>query len=377
MIYLDNAATTQVLPEILSLDVESEARYFGNANSRHKAGYEAKKALEEARKKILNLLGGASSHRLLFTSGATESNNLFIQGVAKQYRNRGNRIITSSVEHPSVINAFEALKQEGFDVVVLPVNKDGCVDAQTLAEAMNDKTILVSIIAINNETGAINDLAALSQVVKKYPKAFFHSDITQLAGKYRIDLSMLDGASFSAHKFHGRKGVGGLLLRKNVNLYHLLNGGDQEEGLRPGTNNVAGAISMAKAFEISYANMPKNLAKTASLMDLLHAKLSELDEYLTFNSPAYHSPYVLNISLTHHKASVFIEALSNLDIYVSSVSACSSKGEPVSNVLLAMGKSSDEAGNAIRISPCELNTEEEILSFVEAISKLFKEVHPR
>ena len=377
MIYLDNAATTRVLPEMLSLDAECEALYFANANSRHKAGYAAKKALDEARKKILSLFNVSSSHRLLFTSGATESNNLFIQGVARQYRNRGNRIITSAVEHPSVLEVFKALSEEGFDVVILPVNAEGKVLPETLASAMNDKTILVSIIAINNETGSINDLAALSKVVKQYPKAFFHSDITQLAGKYKIDLSMLDGFSFSAHKFHGRKGVGGLVLKKNVSLHHLLNGGDQEEGLRPGTNNVSGAITMAKALEIAYANMAKNTAKITSLMALLESKLAECNDNIIVNSPKNHSPYVINISLKHHKASVFIEALSNIDIYVSSVSACSSKGEPVSSVLLAMGKSNEEAGNAIRISPCEQNDEGDILTLVDALKKLFKEVHPR
>lgn len=377
MIYLDNAATTRVLPEILSLDAECESLYFANANSRHKAGYAAKKALDEARKKILSLFNVSSSHRLLFTSGATESNNLFIQGVARQYRNRGNRIITSAVEHPSVLEVFKALSEEGFDVVILPVNEEGKVLPETLASAMNDKTILVSIIAINNETGSINDLAALSKIVKQYPKAFFHSDITQLAGKYKIDLSMLDGFSFSAHKFHGRKGVGGLVLKKNVSLHHLLNGGDQEEGLRPGTNNVSGAITMAKALEIAYAKMAKNTAKTASLMALLESKLAECSDDIIVNSPENHSPYVINISLKRHKASVIIEALSNIDIYVSSISACSSKGEPVSSVLLAMGKSNEEAGNAIRISPCEQNDEGDILALIDALKKLFKEVHPR
>lgn len=376
MVYLDHAATSRVYPEVLDVEKEAELCYFANASSLHKAGHQSARALEDARKRILNCFGVASTHNMVFTSGATEANNFFIKGIALKYQNRGKRIITTAAEHPSVTNAFRALIQLGFDVVELPVNSDGVLEPKTLEEAMDKNTILVSVIGVNNETGSINDLKALSSIVKKYPKAFFHSDLTQAIGKSHIDYSCLDAFSFSAHKFGGRKGVGGLVFRKNISPAPLLDGGAQEFSLRSGTPNVAGALGMAKALEMSLDHLDEKIEKARELNEYLRKSLLELGEN-RFNSPANCCPFILNFSFVKHKASVMIEALSNEDVYISSVSACSSKTEPVSHVLIAMSKSNDDAANGVRVSFGHDTVKEDIDGFIRVLSHLLQEVHPR
>ena len=376
MVYLDHAATTPVYPEVLDIEKEAELLYFANASSLHAAGRKSSRALEDARKRILNCFGVASTHTMVFTSGATESNNFFIKGIALKYQNRGKKIITTKVEHPSVTNAFRSLEALGFEVVELPVNDKGELEPQTLEAAMDQHTILVSVIGVNNETGSINDLKALSAVVKKYPKAFFHSDLTQAIGKAKIDYSCLDAFSFSAHKFGGRKGVGGLVFKKQIAPSPLLSGGAQEFSLRSGTPNVPGALGMAKALEISSQGIDGKIAKAHELNEYLRKSLMDLGEG-RFNSPESGCPFILNFSLQKHKASVIIEALSEQEIYVSSVSACSSKSEPISHVLEAMGKSKEDAGNSIRVSFGYETAKEDLDAFVSTLSRLLKEVHPR
>ena len=376
MVYLDFAATGLLYPEVLDAMREAELSYIRNPSSLHKAGYAAKRALDNAREKILSLLGVGSSHNLIFTSCATESNNAFLKGVAFRYQNRGKKILTSAAEHPSVINALKALIPFGFEVVELPLGERGYVEPKTLQEAMDSNVVLVSIIGVNNETGAISPLKDYSSIIKAFPKAIFHSDLTQAIGKLHLDFSCLDAFSFSAHKFGGPVGVGGLVMKKSLSPLPLLDGGAQENGLRAGTSNVAGAIAMANALELSYADMKANTKKIEDLQAKLKAGLLTLGED-DWNSPEGSSPFVFNFSLKHHKASVFVEALSNLDIYVSSVSACSSKKEPVSHVLLAMGKTNEQAANSIRVSLGYQSKESDVDAFLNALEKLLKEVHPR
>ena len=373
MIYFDCAASHAPFPEALSLHNEAAASLFGNANSTHGFGFSMRKKLEEARKDILRALGVEKTHDLLFTSGATESNNLAIHGVVESYANRGKKILYSAVEHPSVSRPFEALAKEGFEVIKLPVNKEGYVEPKTLEEAMDKEVILVSIMGVNNETGTIFPIEEYQKILSAYPKAIFHSDMTQGIGKVNFPFSKIDLISFSGHKIGGLKGTGSLIFKKTLRLYPRFQCGDQEGGIRPGTVNVPGALSLAYAVKRACEERQENFKKESALRDYLVQKLSSIEE-VSINSPEGASPYVLNFSLAHHKASVIVEGLSEKEIYVSSFSACNSKGEPVSDVLLAMGRTPKEAGNAIRVSMPLKTTHEEIDAFVEELQNLLKKL---
>ena len=369
MIYFDNAATTRPYPEVLDLFSKTSLESFANTSSSHALGRTSMRKLDNAREDIKSLLNVKNTHEMIFTSCASESNNLIIKGIAHKYSNRGKRVITSAVEHPSVLNAFKELEQEGFEVKYLPINKEGYVEPSALEEAMNKDTILVSIMAVNNEMGSIFPVAKYAEIVHKYPKAFFHSDVTQAIAKVKLDYSKIDLISFSSHKIGGLKGNGALLYKKNIQFLPLFDGGEQEFGYRAGTVDLAGSLCMDLALDKSLKDLPKNISSVTALKNKLIDGLSSVEE-VTINSPINSSPFVLNFSLEKHKSSVVLEALSQKEIYVSSVSACSSKGEPISYVLLAMGKTEVEARNSIRVSISPSNTLEEIDIFIKTLKDI-------
>lgn len=376
MIYFDNAATTPTLKEALEAFLRANSEYFGNPSSSHAFGHEADHYLEEARASILSDLGLSETHKLIFNSGATEGNNLAIKGLAFRYANRGKRIITSAVEHLSVLNVVNELKPFGFDIVILPVSAEGKVEPEVLKNAMTKDTILVSIMAVNNEVGAINDVGALADAVHAYPKAFFHIDATQAIGKVRIPYEKADLISFSAHKFGGLKGSGALIYRKNIVFSPVNMGGEQEYGFRGGTVNVPSCIAEAVALHSSLNNYEKHQTIVKEISSQIRNALAKNPE-ISLNSPVDATPYVLNFSLLKKKASVVLEALSEKGIYVSSVSACSSKEEPVSYVLLAMGKNKEEAANSLRLSFGPQNTLEEAHEFLASLSTILERIHDR
>lgn len=371
MIYFDNAATTRPSLALLECFEKENEECFANPSSRHAYGREASRKLEDARSSILKSLRLSSDYRVLFTSGASESNNLAIKGVAKQYLRRGKRIITTQVEHPSVLETFRALEKEGFEVIYLPVKEDGTVDPDVLAKNMNKDTTLVSIMATNNETGSNNDILVLSKIVHSFPKAFFHVDVTQAIGKRELPYSSIDLFSFSGHKIHGLKGTGALILKKNITLLRQIDGGDQEYFFRAGTDNLPGDESLAIAIDEVSKNLQKNIAHAKEISSFLRSEL-EKNEEIQMNSPLDGSPFILNFSLKTKKASVITEALSHEGIYVSSVSACNSKGEPISYVLEAMGFSKDRAMNSIRLSFSEENTLEEAKTFLSTFQNILE-----
>ncbi len=376
MLYFDNAATTRPFQEALDAYVEVAQSEFGNPSSRHVLGYQASRILEDSREKILHLLAVEKTHRLVFTSGATESNNLALKGTAFSYQNRGKKILVSPMEHPSVKNVLSQLKEKfGFEVETLKVNASGVLDLDDLKSKMDSSVILVSVMAVNNETGSIQPMNEIARIVKAYPKAFFHCDAAQAMGKLPLDWSKPDLISFSAHKFGGLKGNGGLLYKKTMRLLPLNNGGEQENNLRAGTVDVPGIKAMEVALKKSYEAMKTNLEKEKHLVSLLREGLSKIDE-VVIHSPLDASPYVFDFSLTSHKASVVVEALSNEGICVSSVSACSSKGEPHSYVLEAMGKNERECANPIRVSFPVDAKEEDVERFLAALKTVLKETHP-
>ena len=369
MIYFDNAATTAPLEEALSFYLKAVQDFPGNSSSTHGLGRQADRELEKARASILESFGLAKTHSLIFNSGATEGNNLAIKGIAHFYKNRGKKLITSSVEHPSVTNAFKELEKEGFEVVYLPVTEEGKVDPLSLEKALDKDTILVSIMGVNNETGAVNDLSALADLTHKFPKAFFHSDLTQAIGKVKVPYSKLDLFTYSSHKIGGLSGDGALIYLNKIKFAPLNDGGGQEFGFRSGTVNVPCVMTQAYVVKEALKGYEENLKHVKEISEYLRQNLNIPSE-IRFNSPIDASPYVLNFSLINKKASVVLEALSEKGIYVSSVSACNSKGEPISEVLTAMGKSEGDARNSIRLSFSKRNTLEEAETFVKA----FKEV---
>jgi len=377
MIYFDNAATTKPFKEALAEFADVNDVAYGNAAANHHFGVEALQLLERARERVLFTLHLENSHRCLFCSGATESINLALKGVALKYGNRGKTIITDAVEHPAVLQACHQLADSfGYKLIVLPVRADGTLDPEVLSKAMDDQTVLVSVMAVNNEVGSINDIAALGAVVHQHPKAFFHVDATQAMGKLPLDYSIADLLSCSGHKFGAIKGTGFLLYKKTIVFTPLASGGEQEYGFRAGTDNVAGYCCLAKALEMSYEALSKDEHYVEVLHDRLLAGLKARDD-VAINSPVNGTSYIVNFSLLHKKGSVVMEALSRQEIYVSSVSACNSKFEKTSAVLVAMGKTPEIAANSIRVSFSPSNTLQEVETFLASLDAILKEVHDR
>lgn len=372
MIYLDYAATTPLNNEVLESFVAFNKKFFANPSSAHKLGAEMSRFESKAREQIASLFG-VTSDEVIFTSGATESNNLAIKGTAFKYQNRGKHIITSKGEHPSVLHTFEQLEETfGFKVTYLNLNEDGTVNLDELEKAMDDETILVSIMAVNNEVGAINDPKVIGKIVHKFPKAFFHSDATQAIGKIDLDYSDTDLISLSAHKLNGFKGSGLLIKKKNVDLMPVASGGGQEFGLRSGTNNVPYEMSLAKTLRLAFEKQKEHYDYACFLNNYLREELSKING-ITFNSGKKASPFILDIGILK-KASVVSEALSNKEIYVSTKSACSSKRTPFSHVLKAMGKDELACQNALRISISHLTTKEELTVFVKELKNILETV---
>ena len=378
MIYLDNAATSRPLSLALEAFVKASQKDFANSSSPHFAGNDAYRLLESSRRKILQAAGVEKTHSLIFTSGATEANNLALKGVAFSYQKRGKRIVSSLTEHASVLSALEELRDSfGFSLTLLPCNANGVVEPETLEKAMGPDVILVSLMAVNNEMGAINDVKAFSSIVHAYPKAFFHVDATQAIGKENIDFSCADLISFSAHKFGGLKGNGALLYKRGIRFLPLNSGGDQEHGFRSGTVDVAGAYAMEEAFSYALARQAENRKKAVELRALLLDGLSSMKEFVSLNGdPAFSSPFITSFALLKHKASVVVEALSEKGICVSSHSACNMVEKPT-KTLLAMGISPESAANSIRVSFGMDSTKEDVEGLLSALNEIFQEVHVR
>lgn len=372
MIYLDNAATGAPSPVALDAYLEVASKHWGNPSSIHEVGYEAKRYLDKARKIILDTLNLTKTHDCYFLSGASEANNLAIKGVAHSFKARGNKILYGAGEHPSVINACLALEKEGFEAIKIPL-KDGAPDPDQL-DSNSHGAILSCLMAVNNETGALSDITAFYQFRANHPKCLLLLDATQAMGKLALDYSKADFISFSGHKIGALKGSGALLVKKGIKLTPLIDGGEQENGFRAGTVNVAGAYCLAMALKESYANLKENLAKTEHLHALLHKGLEALSPFVKIHDHQRQSPYVLCFSTIRHKASVIVEGLSNKGIMVSSVSACSSKKENTSYVLEAEGVSKTEAANPIRVSFGPNSTEDDVKGLLDALEQLFNEV---
>lgn len=372
IIYLDNAATTVVNNEVLEAYVKAKTSYFANPSSIHAEGQKANRLLDKAREQIINILN-TPNHEVIFTSGATESINLAIKGYALKYQNRGKHIISTEIEHPAVKESLEQLKDLfGFEITYLKVNEKGLIDINDLISAIKKETILVSIMAVNNEVGVVEPIKEIADILEKYPSIIFHSDVTQAIGKIDLPYSDIDMFSFSGHKIHGLNSTGALIKVKNLDILPITSGGGQENNFRSGTNDLAGAVSLAKAIRLSFDKMKLNYQN----IKILHDKL---EKYILDNKDLYHlnsdtNPYIVNFSTLTKKASVIVEGLSNHNIMVSSTSACHAHKEPISEVVLAMTNNMSLAKNTIRVSFDENNNVEEVDTLINVLDQLIKEV---
>lgn len=370
VIYLDHAATTSPIKEVVSIYNEALTTSFYNPASAHQAGTIVNRELENARSDILRGFG-LSSYNLIFTSGASESNNLALKGYVHRYLRRGKHIITSSFEHPSVTNPLKALENEGFEVTYLKGN-DGYISLEELEKAIRPDTILVSIMAVNNEVGFIQDIKGISKIVHSHGIKL-HIDAVQAVGKIVIPYSDADLITVSMHKIGGLKSSGLLLYKKGIELTSLIDGGGQENNIRSGTNDVP--MALADAYAIKYA-----LSHQKDSYQYCLELAKPLYEYLSIHSDLYEinsnidNPFIVNFSFKNKKASVFVEALSSLGIMVASKSACSSRLDKGSVTLLAIGKNSQIANNAIRLSFSSSNNKEDIDTFINTLDKLVKEL---
>jgi cysteine desulfurase len=362
-IYLDNHATTPMDPRVLEEMLPYFQEKFGNAaSSGHSFGWAGQEAVHTARKRIAQLIG-ALPDEIIFTSGATESDNLAIKGVAETRRSRGNHIITAVTEHKAVLDTCKRLEKYGFRVTYLAVQKDGLIDFEELKQAIADDTILVSIMAANNEIGVLQPFADIGRLCRERG-VFFHTDATQAVGKVPIDVNKdrIDLMSISAHKMYGPKGVGALYVRKKdpqVQISAMIDGGGHERGMRSGTLNVPGIVGLGTACAIAAENMTEESAHIAGLRNRLRDSItSRLDDVIINGSMEHRLPGSLNVSFSSVDGGALMMGLD--DIAVSSGSACTSAAQEYSYVLKALGISDDLAASSIRFGIGRFNTEEEI-----------------
>jgi len=381
-IYFDNQATSPMDPRVLEAMLPYFTERFGNAASRnHKYGWEAEEAVELARKQIADLIG-SSPKEIVFTSGATESNNLAIKGAAYMYREKGDHIITAVTEHKAVIDTCKRLEKDGFKVTYLPVKKDGLIDLDQLRAAITGKTTLVSIMAANNEIGVLQPIGEIGAIARE-KGILFHTDAVQAVGKVPFDVnaSSVHLASLTAHKIYGPKGVGALYVRRRnprVLLTPLIDGGGHERGMRSGTLNVPGIAGFGKAAEICRLEMATEGARIRAMRDRLNRKLHEaLDELYVNGSMEHRLPGNLNISFAYVEGESLLMGIN--DVAVSSGSACTSASLEPSYVLKALGAGDELAHSSIRFGLGRFNTDEEVdyvvAKLVSVVSKL-REMSP-
>jgi cysteine desulfurase len=374
-IYMDYHATTPVDPRVLEAMLPFFTQHFGNPASRnHAFGWEAEEAVDIARRQVADLIG-ATPKEVIFTSGATESNNLAIKGVAEMYREKGNHIITCVTEHKAVIDTCKKLEKQGLRVTYLPVQKDGRIDLDELRSAITDKTILITIMTANNEIGVLQPIADIGAIAKE-KGILFHTDGVQAAGKVPFDVNALkvDLVSISAHKMYGPKGVGALYVRRRnprVLLAEQINGGGHERGMRSGTLNVTGIVGLGKAAELCQQEMAKDTERLRALRDRLNEALHRnLDEIYINGSMEHRLPHNLNISFAYVEGESLLMGIN--DVAVSSGSACTSASLEPSYVLKALGAGDDLAHSSIRFGLGRWTTEEEVDYVVDKLTKVVR-----
>ncbi len=369
-IYMDHSATTPVAPEVLEAMLPYFSEKFGNASSLHSFGLEAKQALEESREKVAKLIN-AKPEEIVFTSGGTESDNLALKGIARRNREKGKHIITTSIEHPAILETCSKLEKEGFEVTYLPVTGEGLVEIATLESAIRSDTILISVMHANNEVGTIQPLEEIGRLAAE-KDIYLHTDAVQSVGKIPTDVNALgvDLLSLSAHKLYGPKGVGALYIRKGTKLESIIQGGGHERGLRSGTENIAGIVGLARAADLAGETMTAEAERLTSLRDRLAEKvLDNVKDAWINGSMKRRLPGNLNFGFKYVEGESLLLFLDSKGINVSTGSACSSHKLEPSHVLLSLGLRPEECHGSLRITLGMSNTAEEVEYVAESIAE--------
>jgi len=372
MIYLDYSATTPVDEKVLEVFNKVCLEYPGNSNSLHSLGVKSKMLEDGCNEKIAQILN-LKDKDIIYTSGASESNNMAIKGVALKYQNRGMHIITTNLEHSSIIAPLNYLTDLGFEVSFVNINKDGLVDLNHLKTLIRDDTILVSVCAVDSEIGLAQPIKEISDILKDYPKCYFHVDCTQAIGKINIDFNDIDLASISAHKFFGLKGIGLLIKGKNIMLEPLIHGGKSSTVFRSGTPALPLIASITKALEIIIPNIDKNYNYVLKLSNKVKEKLSSYSNVFV-NSTSNSIAHTINFSLKNIKPETFIHALEENDIFISTKSACS-KSDSISKSVFALTNDKELSNTTLRVSISYLTTEEEIDKFLEIFDLCYNKLN--
>lgn len=375
MIYFDNSATTKPNDAVLETYTKVASNYFANPSSLHRFGAKSKELLDASRKQIATMLG-VLSEEIIFTSGGSEGNNLAIKGLAYSYKNRGNHIITSRIEHPSVRIVMEELESNGFRVTYLQVNKNGVIDLEELKAALTKETILISIMGVNNEVGSIQPLQEIGETIANREHTFFHVDFVQGIGKVPLEIGQMaiDLLTFSGHKFHALRGTGVLFKKKNVHLHPEILGGGQEMGYRSGTENLAGGVALAKALRLALEN-EQNTSELIEIRDYLLSEIAYMPDMTVHTKKSVAAPHIICFSAKGHRGEVLVHALEKEDIYISTTSACSSKQKLASSTLKAMGVTDEEATGAVRVSLSYENRLSEAEIFIQKLQEIIENLN--
>ncbi len=371
MIYLDYSATTPTSEEVLDTFVNVSRNFIGNPNSLHKLGVSSRELIDASTNQIADILK-INPREIIYTSGASESNNMAIKGICLQYQNRGKHIVTTNFEHSSIYGPISYLQTLGFEVDFVKTDSNGVVDLDDLKSLLRDDTILVSITAVNSEIGIIEPIEEIGEILKEYPKCFFHCDLTQIVGKKSISLENIDLASFSAHKIFGIKGIGCLIKKEKINLVPLIHGGKSTTIYRSGTPQVALIASLAKALRLAYIDLDKHYEYVTKLNEKIKSNLSKYSN-IHINSNDKCIPYILNLSVLGIKPETMLHALEEKDIYISTQTACSSN-DSYSKAVYSLTNDEKIASSSIRISISYVTKEEEIdifiKEFIDTVDKL-------
>ncbi|GAB9260760.1 cysteine desulfurase family protein [Ligilactobacillus animalis] len=376
MIYFDNSATTKVHPEVLTTYTKVSEAIWGNPSSLHKMGENAYNLLEQSRAQIAELLG-CQKEEIFFTSGGTEGDNWAIKGTALEKGIYGKHLITTQVEHPAVLNSMKQLEKLGFEVTYLPVDENGRVSVEELKQALRKDTILVSVMAVNNEVGTIQPIKEIAQVLADHPKVHFHVDAVQAVGKGLTDLIMderVDLVTFSGHKFHAPRGVGFLYKKSGRKLAPLLSGGGQEKNLRSSTENLPAIAAMAKALRLLLENETKNVAHEQAIRQKIFEHLQAFDKVTLFSQlDDKFAPHILCFAIAGVRGETIVHSFEDQGVFISTTSACSSKKGQVSSTLHAMQVDDKIATSAVRVSLDENNT----LSEADKFNQIFDDIYQK
>ena len=373
MIYLDNAATTKPNPAVLASFLKVSEKAYYNANSPHQMGLQSEKILLQAKSRVKEMLNLNNNTDVIFTSGATESNNIALKGIALRKKQFANVIITSVLEHPSVLEVMRYLETQGFILKYVNVTRNGQIDINHLEQLMTDNVGLVTCMYVNNVMGQIQPIKEIGSLLKQYPKAHFHVDGVQALGKIPMQLENVNSVSFSGHKFNGLKGQGILVIDNKEKIEPTVFGGGQEYGIRSGTVNLAMNVSLVKAMEIAIQNLNELNHRLSRYNKVIRESLSQY-KGVYINSPENSAPHILNIAFPGVKGEVLVNAFSKLDIMVSTTSACSSKREKLNEVLLAMDIEDNRIEGSVRLSMGETTTEKDIEQFKDKFKLIYAQI---